>query len=85
VALTLQEVAEELARRLDAQVEPAGENPYERKVLGKGYSVLVGTFFGGWQATVNVPDQKPVTFYAEALEMLELRIKAKLTGRDHNF
>jgi hypothetical protein len=32
-----------------------------------------------------VPDQKPVTFYAEALEMLELRIKAKLTGRDHNF
>jgi hypothetical protein len=84
VALTLHEVAEELARRLDAQVEP-GENPYERKLLGKGYNVLVGTFFGGWQATVNLPDQKPLTFYAEALDMLELRIKAKLTGRDHNF
>ena len=82
--MSLQEVAEELARRLDAQVEPS-ENPYERNVLGKGYNVVVGTFFGGWQATLHLPDQKPLTFYAEAVEMLELRIKAKLTGRDHNF
>jgi hypothetical protein len=82
--LTLQEVAGNLARRLDAEVVP-GEDQYAVTIQGKGYRVVVGTFFGGWQAALHLPDQKPLTFYAEGVDMLELRIKAKLTGRDPNF
>jgi hypothetical protein len=82
--VTLQEVAEELARRMDAQVQPS-DNPGEITVLGKGYHFTVAPFFGGWQATLYLPNQKPHTWYAEAVEMLELRMKAKLTGRDANF
>lgn len=82
--MRLQEVAETLAVRMDAAVLP-GENPYEIMIQGKGYRVAVGTFFGGWQATLHLPDKPPVTFYGEAAEMLELRLKAKLTGRDANF
>lgn len=82
--MTLQEVAEELARRMDCQVV-SGDSPYEVKVQGKGYHFVVGSFFGGWQATLYLPDQKPQTWYGEAMEMLELRLKAKLTGRDANF
>lgn len=82
--LTLQEVAEELARRMACQVEP-GDDPWAVKVDGPGYHFVVATFFGGWQATVYLPDKAPVTFYAEAVEMLELRLKAKLAGLDANF
>lgn len=82
--MTLGEVAAALAQRMHCQVEP-GEDPYQVKVQGKGYSFVVGTFFGGWQATLHLPDKPPVTFYAEAIDMLELRLKAKLSGRDANF
>ncbi|HYG60124.1 MAG TPA: hypothetical protein VD902_18815 [Symbiobacteriaceae bacterium] len=82
--MTLQEVAEELAGRMSCQVVP-GDNPFEVRVEGKGYHIIVGTFFGGWQATLHLPDQKPQTWYAEAVEMLEARLKAKLSGRDANF
>jgi hypothetical protein len=82
--MTLQEVAEELARRMECQVQP-GDNPYEVTVQGKGYHFVVTPFFGGWQATLHLPDQKPVTWFAEAVEMLELRLKAKLSGREADF
>lgn len=82
--MTLQEVAEELARRMNCEAQP-GDNPYEITVKGQGYHFVVAPFFGGWQSTLHLPDQKPLTFYGEALDMLELRMKAKLTGRDHNF
>ncbi|HEY3363680.1 MAG TPA: hypothetical protein VGK74_01335 [Symbiobacteriaceae bacterium] len=82
--MTLQEVAAELARRLNCEAQP-GDNPFEIPVQGKGYHFVVAPFFGGWQATVHVPGQSPATFYAEALEMLETRLKAKLSGRDANF
>lgn len=70
---------------MDAEVDDAGENPYAVMVKGKGYRFEVAPFFGGWQATLILPDQEPITFYTEALEMLELRLKAKLGGRDANF
>lgn len=82
--MTLQEVAEELARRMDCAVQP-GDNPFEITIQGKGYRVVVASFFGGWQATLHLPDQNPQTWYGEAVDMLELRLKAKLTGRDANF
>lgn len=82
--MTLQEVAAELARSLNCEVQP-DENPYEVKLQGKGYQVVVATFFGGWQATLHLPDHKPQTWFGEAAEMLELRLKAKLSGRDANF
>lgn len=82
--MTLQEVAEDLAKRINCQVMP-GDNPYEVMLQGAGYQVAVATFFGGWQATLHIPEQKPVTFYAEAVDMLELRLKAKLSGRDSQF
>lgn len=79
--MTLQEVAEELARRMDCQVEP-GSNPHEVELQGKGYRVTVAAFFGGWQATLHLPEKKQ-TWYGEAVDMLELRLKARLTGRDY--
>ncbi|HWI51310.1 MAG TPA: hypothetical protein VNT01_04135 [Symbiobacteriaceae bacterium] len=82
--MTLREVGEELARRMNCETLPE-ENPYEVKLQGKGYQVVVAPFFGGWQATLHIPDQKPQTWYGEALEMLEVRLKARLTGRDANF
>lgn len=82
--MTLQEVAAELARRMDSEVEP-GDNPFEITVRGKGYHFVVASFFGGWQVTLHLPGQKPLAFYGEAAEMLELRMKAKLSGRDPNF
>ena len=50
-------------------------------VRGKGYHFVVAGFFGGWQATLYIPEQEPVTFYGEAVEALELRLKGKLSGR----
>ncbi|MFZ5817381.1 MAG: hypothetical protein ACOY93_19120 [Bacillota bacterium] len=78
--MTVSEVAAELARRMNCEVQPS-EDPYQVKVQGKGYHFTVATFFGGWQATLHIPGQPPVTYYAEAVEMLELRLKGKLTGR----
>jgi hypothetical protein len=82
--MTLPEMAEELARRMDCEVQP-GDNPYEITIKGKGYHVVVGSFFGGWQATLHLPDHKPQTWYGEAVDVLELRLKARLTGRDADF
>lgn len=82
--MTLQEVAAELAGRMECQVEPS-DNPYEVTVRGKGYHFAVAPFFGGWQVTLHLPDQKPLAFFGEAVEMLELRLKAKLSGRKHDF
>jgi len=82
--VTLQEVAAELATRMNCEVQP-DENPYEVILQGKGYTVAVAPFFGGWQATLKIPDQKPQTWYGEALEVLELRLKARLSGRESNF
>ncbi len=78
--MALQDVAEELARRMDCEVEPS-DNPYEVTVHGKGYHFKVATFFGGWQATLFLPGQAPVVFFGEAVEALELRLKGKLSGR----
>jgi hypothetical protein len=82
--MTLAEVAETLAARMEAAVVP-GEDRFQIKVQGKGYYFVVSTFFGGWQSTLHIPDQAPLTFYAETAEMLEARMKAKLSGRDHQF
>lgn len=82
--MTLQEVAQELARRMNCAVQP-GDDPYQVKVQGKGYHFIVAPFFGGWQATLHLPEKPPTAFYAEALEMLELRLKAKLSGRPADF
>lgn len=82
--MTLQEVAEELAQRMNCQVEPGGSQQGVT-VHGHGYFFVVAPFFGGWQATLHLPNATPQTFYAEAAEMLELRLKAKLSGRDANF
>jgi hypothetical protein len=79
--MRLQEVAAELARRMNCTVEPGPEDAAEVTVRGKGYRFVVAGFFGGWQATLYVPDQKPVTFYGEAVEMLEYRLKGWLSGR----
>ena len=78
--MTVNEVAEELARRMNCEVQPS-DNPFEVTVQGKGYHFIVGTFFGGWQATLHLPGYAPITYYAEAVEMLELRLKGRLTGR----
>jgi len=82
--VTLHEVAAELAQRMRCEVE-SGDDPNAITVRGKGYHYVVAPFFGGWQTTLYLPDQKPATFYAEAVEMLELRLKAKLSGRDADF
>lgn len=82
--MTLMEVAENLASRMEATVIP-GEDRWNIKVQGKGYHFIVATFFGGWQSTLYIPDQAPLNFYGETAEMLEARMKAKLTGRDHQF
>lgn len=82
--MTLMEVAETLASRMEAAVVP-GEDRWNIKVQGKGYHFIVATFFGGWQSTLYIPDQEPLNFYGETAEMLEARLKAKLTGRDHQF
>lgn len=82
--MTLREVAAELASRMNAEVEP-GENEHAVIVQGKGYHFVVATFFGGWQATLHIPERPPVTYYGETSQMLELRMKAKLTGRDDKF
>jgi len=79
--MTLQEVATELARRMNCTVEPGSEDDAAVTVRGPGYHFVVSGFFGGWQATLYVPEQKPATFYGEAVEMLELRLKGKLSGR----
>jgi len=91
--MTLQEVAQELARRLDARVEPVvapkseseEAQPAEVCIQGKGYQVVVSPFFGGWQATLHLPKEAPLAFFAENVDMLESRLKAKLTGRDYRF
>lgn len=82
--VTVQEVAAQLARSMNCEVVP-GDSPYEVTIAGNGYRVVVAAFFGGWQATLHLPDQKPQTWYGEAVDMLELRLKAKLSGRDANF
>lgn len=82
--MTLMEVAERLASQMEAAVVP-GEDRWSVTVQGKGYHFVVATFFGGWQSTLYIPDQKPIVFYGETAEMLEARMKAKLTGRDHQF
>jgi hypothetical protein len=82
--VSLAEVAAQLAARMDAVVEP-GEDPWNIKVQGKGYHFVVAPFFGGWQSTLHIPGEKPLTFYGEAPEMLEARMKARLSGRDHQF
>ncbi|HYF92318.1 MAG TPA: hypothetical protein VD969_08715 [Symbiobacteriaceae bacterium] len=82
--MTLQEVAAQLAQGLNCEVVD-GEQPGEVKLQGKGYHVVVAPFFGGWQATLHLPDHKPQSWYGEAAEVLELRLKAKLSGRDANF
>lgn len=82
--MTLTEVAESLASRMEAEVLP-GEDRWSIKVQGKGYHFVVATFFGGWQSTLYIPDQKPLIFYGETAEMLEARMKARLSGRDHQF
>lgn len=79
--MTLHEVAAELARRMDCQVEP-GDDPYKVMLQGKGYRVTVAPFFGGWQATLHLPE-KNQTWYGEAVDALELRLKARLTGREY--
>lgn len=79
--MTLAEIAAELARRMNCEAEPAEEGASEITVRGKGYHFTVAPFFGGWQATLHLPSQQPVTFFGEALEMLELRLKGKLSGR----
>jgi len=82
--MTLQEVAAELARRLDAELQPQ-ENPDERLIQGKGYQIVVAPFFGGWQATLLIPGDKPLPFFCENVDMLEVRIKARLTGKEYRF
>lgn len=79
--MTLHELAAELARRMNCTVEPTGGDAQAVTVRGKGYHVVVAGFFGGWQATLYVPDQDPVTFYGEAVEALEIRLKGRLSGR----
>lgn len=78
--MTLTDVAAELAQRMNCVVQPS-DNPWEITVQGKGYHFVVATFFGGWQATLHIPGQAPITYYGEAVEVLELRLKGKLTGR----
>lgn len=82
--MSLQTVAAELAASMNAEVEP-GENEHAITVRGKGYHFVVSTFFGGWQVTLHIPNRPPVTYYGESAQMLELRMKAKLTGRDDQF
>ncbi|HWI61495.1 MAG TPA: hypothetical protein VNT75_06645 [Symbiobacteriaceae bacterium] len=82
--MSLQEVAAELGKRLTCEVLP-DENPNEVTLQGKGYRVVVAPFFGGWQATLHIPNHKPQTWFGEAVEMLELRLKARLSGRDSDF
>ncbi|BAD39464.1 hypothetical protein [Symbiobacterium thermophilum] len=79
--MTLHEVAAELARRMNCTVEPAHGDAQSVTVRGKGYHFVVAGFFGGWQATLYLPDQDPVTFYGEAVEALEIRLKGRLSGR----
>lgn len=82
--LTLAEVASTLADHLRCEVQH-GDNPHQITVQGQGYHFVVSTFFGGWQATLYLPEKPPATFYTEAVEMLEKRLKAKLAGRNANF
>lgn len=82
--MTLAEVAQELATNLNAEVVP-GDDPFQVKVQGKGYHFVVATFFGGWQSTLYLPDQQPTIFYGETAAMIEARMRAKLTGKDHQF
>lgn len=82
--MTLSEVADWLARRMNCTVE-AGENPYEMTLVGQGYRVLLSSFFGGWQATLRMGDRQPIAFYGESAEMLETRLKAKLSGLPADF
>ncbi len=79
--MTLHELAAELARRMNCTVEPGEADAQSVTVRGKGYHFVVAGFFGGWQATLYIPEQEPVTFYGEAVEALELRLKGKLSGR----
>jgi hypothetical protein len=81
--MTLQEVAEELARRMNCEVQP-GDDPFAVTVNGKGYHYVVAPFFGGWQATLHLPGQKPQSWYGEAVDALEFRLKAKLSGREYD-
>lgn len=82
--LTLEDVANILAERMKCQTVP-GDDPFVVKLEGKGYHLVVATFFGGWQATLHVPNTAPITYYAETVDMLELRLKARLAGRNANF
>lgn len=66
---------------MNCEAEPAVEDAAEITVRGSGYHFTVAPFFGGWQATLHLPAQAPVTFFGEAVEMLELRLKGKLSGR----
>jgi len=81
IPMTVYQVASELARRMNCEAEPAAEDAPSVTVRGKGYHFVVAGFFGGWQATLYLPDQRPSTFYGEAVEMLELRLKGRLSGR----
>lgn len=78
--MTLGEVAQELAKRLECKVLQS-DDPSQVTVEGKGYQFAVAPFFGGWQATLLIPNQAPTTFYGEAVEMLESRLRGKLIGR----
>jgi len=78
--MTVREVAEELARRMNCEAQPS-DDPFQVKVQGKGYHFVVATFFGGWQATLHLPGQVPAVFFGEAVDALELRLKGKLSGR----
>lgn len=78
--MSLSDIAAELAQRMACTVQPS-DDPFSVTVQGKGYHFTVAAFFGGWQATLYLPDQEPTTFYGEALDALELRLKGKLSGR----
>jgi hypothetical protein len=77
-------VAGELASRMECDVLPI-VHPAGVILQGKGYQVVVSSFFGGWQAMLKLPDQPPLTYHGEAVGMLETRLKAKLTGRESKF
>jgi len=82
--LTLEEVASELAGRMECDVLPI-VHPAGVILQGKGYQVVVSSFFGGWQAILKLPDKPPLSYYGETAGMLETRLKAKLTGRESQF
>ena len=79
--LSLTEVAEVLAQHMNCQVQPS-DDPFQVRVNGSGYHFIVAPFFGGWQVALHLPGKPPINYYGEAVQMLESRLKAKLSGRD---